>query len=279
MSMYIFIALCFGVVFGKLKDQGVFTQLNPSGNPTGVTNPLGAAFGANIYFTMINTATTTTSLYRYTPGTGSGSGSWASIPNTALPGGAVAADVENVNGFFSVFGGLSSSMTADYFTIAADSATPQWTKLEFASQPFPSPRAGHTLTLNGGLLYLIGGWTNDPPAPQYFNEMWVLDATVLAGANPRWSNPVFNAGPAPRNSHSVVSFGGELYLFGGFYHDVNAGLSVQCNLASHGCQWFNDLWKYSPTSKLWSLVNPQGALPNRRSEHSAVVVGLSMYVF
>lgn len=48
---------------------------------------------------------------------------------------------------------------------------------------------------------------------------------------------------------------------------------------TNGVQCFNDCWKYNPRTKLWLYMHCIGPIPVSRESHSAVVVGVFMYVF
>lgn len=173
--------------------------------------------------------------------------------------------------------------TDEHWTVALPSTAPQ-----------PAPRDAHTIAEVSGVVYLFGGWDES----QYFNDLWSLDVTGLTnytkGTPPvKWVQAVPNGvaeSPPRRNSHSFSPYGGRVYLFGGFAHDVEtAGPWVQCS-PSDRCHFYNDVWvlgtptlapKVQLRSSPWVALSP--AAPNGRPEgrygHSASIVGESLYIF
>jgi N-acetylneuraminic acid mutarotase len=136
-------------------------------------------------------------------------------------------------------------------------------------------RNGHTCTAVGGSLYVFGGWNQTT----YFNDLWIFDVSALyLQGEVIWMQSAA-LGPASRDGHSAVEYGGELILFGGFWHDVTYGPEVSC--ATEPCIWFNDLWAYSTIGSKWTQLypGPPGVLPSPRYGHVAEVVGENMYVF
>jgi hypothetical protein len=53
--------------------------------------------------------------------------------------------------------------------------------------------------------------------------------------------------------------------------------NVFCSSAADGCLWYNDLWRYDTEGGTWSQVIPLNEPPRRRSEHTAVVIGMDLY--
>lgn len=70
--------------------------------------------------------------------------------------------------------------------------------------------------------------------------------------------------PTPRAGHTLTSYQGEMYLFGG------------CNL-DLAC--YNDLYKYNSTTEYWEKLAPGGERPVGREGHSATLVGNKIYVY
>lgn len=196
------------------------------------------------------------------------------LPGTHLTGESIGADAEIINGFFVVFGGNNNTVLNDWHEIAATNPGAHWGSRTFGN-PAPS-RSGHTMDLVGGKLYLFGGW--DTTA--YYNDLHTIDTSYFLGpAAPQWTVVAARGGPSPRNGHSAVEYAGSIYFFGGFFHDVSRGPEVHCSSDADGCVWHNDLWRFNPVSQQWSHVVANNQPPARRSDHSAVVIGNSMYVF
>jgi hypothetical protein len=72
-------------------------------------------------------------------------------------------------------------------------------------------------------------------------------------------------GPSPRVGHSMVSYEGNLYVYGG--------------RMSMGSQYFNTVARYMPSRSAWHEVEGKGSAPMRRGDHSAVVVDDKMFVY
>lgn len=72
-------------------------------------------------------------------------------------------------------------------------------------------------------------------------------------------------GPSPRVGHSMVSYEGNLYAYGG-------------RLAL-GSQYFNTVCRYMPSRMAWHEMEGKGSPPTRRGDHSAVVVDDKMFVY
>lgn len=72
-------------------------------------------------------------------------------------------------------------------------------------------------------------------------------------------------GPSLRVGHSMVSYEGNLYTFGG--------------RSPSGAQYFGSVSRYIPSRMAWNDIESKGAVPMRRGDHSAVVVDDKMIVY
>lgn len=202
------------------------------------------------------------------------------LPGGLLPVGsaAFATDVEPVGANYYVFGGQGQGFFNTLYEIQPDSPNRAFRAITVVNNV--GARSGHTMTLLGSNVYVFGGWDST----QYFLDILSLDMTTVAegsGTNPSWRSNPFSGGPHARNGHTAVTWGDSIYVFGGFFHTINGNPSVQCDGPNDGCLWFNDLWRYQPATNQWTMiVYANGEMvPERRTEHSAVVIGHYMYVF
>lgn len=102
-----------------------------------------------------------------------------------------------------------------------------------------------------------GSRVNSVHAAQVNANGTVVWSTLKAAAHPSKTCPI------ERNSHSAVSNGTSLFVFGG-QDDENNKLG--------------DLWEFNLTTKQWAQIGK--SLPDHaRSGHTAVAFGNKMYVF
>ncbi len=68
-------------------------------------------------------------------------------------------------------------------------------------------------------LYVFGGWTSSNQIVQYYSDLWSINTAEFHQTPTfvEWVERVVY-GPGPRNSHTAVVYGNNLYVFGGFYH-------------------------------------------------------------
>jgi len=135
------------------------------------------------------------------------------------------------------------------------------------------------MTDAGGIMYLFGGWNGQ--IPQYYADTWFFDTKTLytAGGTANWTFSSTPYQPPARNSHTMVESGGDLWLFGGFSHNVSQSAGVSCTNPLDNCVWYNDLWTYDTAADKWQQVLPTGALPAGRNFHTAGAIGENMYIF
>jgi len=125
--------------------------------------------------------------------------------------------------------------------------------------------AANSWTDSSGNFWLFGGYGHDIYEEGLLNDLWQYNPstdewTWMSGDNESGSagsyitmgTPNANNIPSSR-SHSVswTDNSGNLWLFGGFGYDSNGDQG-----------YLNDLWRYNPSTKLWSWmdgVNTKGA--------------------
>jgi len=111
--------------------------------------------------------------------------------------------------------------------------------------------ASGNLWLFGGAVYTAGGGALDY-LHDLANDLWTFDSTARSWtwvSGPNTINTLESNVPGPR--YSAVSWtdtSGDLWLFGGYGYNSVGNLS-----------WFNDLWKFNPTSSTWIWISGSGA--------------------
>lgn len=69
--------------------------------------------------------------------------------------------------------------------------------------------------------------------------------------------------PLCRTGHACISYGDQLYVFGG----------------TDGQYHYNDTWCFDPPTRVWSELKCIGFIPVPREGHSAALVDDVMYIF
>lgn len=163
-----------------------------------------------------------------------------------------------------VIGGQKShhpNNTVDVF----DLTTRTWKRLDWEGVRAPAPRAGHTATVFGGLVYVFGGC----------NGLLYLDSVeIFDPKTQRWTQPnVTGDVPLPRDFHAAAAVDEFMYVFGG-RSDINAPLYTAMPL------YPNELSKFDVTRNSWHSVLPlYGNAPVGRRSHSLVSWKKRLYIF
>ncbi|CAK7351211.1 unnamed protein product [Dovyalis caffra] len=153
----------------------------------------------------------------------------------------------------------------------------------------PSPRLGHTASLVGDFVFVIGGRA-DPS--NILNDVWVLNTAklewklasaaaavvgsniyvygglnsdtilsslhVLNTENLQWLEVLVNGDgeqPCGRHSHSMVAYGSKVFMFGGY----------------NGERALGDLYSFDVQTCMWKLEKTAGRSPHARFSHSMFV--------
>eukprot|EP00931_Biecheleriopsis_adriatica_P050355 TRINITY_DN29148_c0_g1_i1.p1 TRINITY_DN29148_c0_g1~~TRINITY_DN29148_c0_g1_i1.p1 ORF type:complete len:662 (-),score=119.61 TRINITY_DN29148_c0_g1_i1:39-1916(-) len=150
-----------------------------------------------------------------------------------------------------------------------DTGSHEWSKETFSGKP-PKPRGGHTATLVGSDIFIMGGANSE----EGFGDVHRLD--LAAGRWTQFAEPSTGAKPARRTSHAAAADeNGRIYFFGGYDADGN---------------FLNDLWilhtKASSTAgedtlpeASWARPVPTGELPAAREGHSLTLVDRKLLLF
>nr|Q8H4D4.1 RecName: Full=tRNA wybutosine-synthesizing protein 2/3/4; Includes: RecName: Full=tRNA wybutosine-synthesizing protein 3 homolog; Short=tRNA-yW-synthesizing protein 3; AltName: Full=tRNA(Phe) 7-((3-amino-3-carboxypropyl)-4-demethylwyosine(37)-N(4))-methyltransferase; Includes: RecName: Full=tRNA wybutosine-synthesizing protein 2 homolog; Short=tRNA-yW-synthesizing protein 2; AltName: Full=tRNA(Phe) (4-demethylwyosine(37)-C(7)) aminocarboxypropyltransferase [Oryza sativa Japonica Group]BAC20692. len=120
----------------------------------------------------------------------------------------------------------------------------------------PSPRMGHTITVVGNDIYVVGGRSGPS---EILNDIWVLERS-----NNRWSK-VDCSGDffRPRHRHAAAAVDRKVYVFGGLSDD---GLCSCMNIMD-------------TASIQWNVISPDDKWPCARHSHSLVSYGSKLFLF
>ncbi|KAJ9458774.1 Mitogen-activated protein kinase kinase kinase ANP1 [Diplonema papillatum] len=196
---------------------------------------------------------------------------WARMTNSS-PGAFVkgAGQVWTFNGQTLLIVTSRSSADRDKLGIHAMQAeTGVWQSLDYLRQP-PSVRFGHSAVIAGDTLFVFGGWSRD----DVYNETYCVDL-VRRSKKASWTAPTFSGPVCPKRAHhSAVLLGDDTMLvFGGSTYDRWKAYS-----------YLNDTWTLDLINFKWQQLKTFGAVPNPRSQHTAVAFprsdgGTDMIVF
>ncbi|KAI3456455.1 hypothetical protein Pfo_013118 [Paulownia fortunei] len=120
----------------------------------------------------------------------------------------------------------------------------------------PSPRLGHTSSLIGDFIYVIGGRA-DPM--NILNEVWVFSMAKKEWKLLQCSGSFF----PPRHRHTAVVVGSKIYVFGGIHND-----SI-----------LSTLYVLDTDNSEWSEIESHGDQPGPRHSHSMDTKGSKLYMF
>nr|XP_043622298.1 tRNA wybutosine-synthesizing protein 2/3/4 [Erigeron canadensis] len=135
-----------------------------------------------------------------------------------------------------------------------DSVSGQLELVVFESTP--SPRLGHTASLAGDLMFVIGGRA-DPE--NVLNDVWVLNTTTN-----EWKQAQCSGVDFPQSHrHAAAVIGSSIYVFGGIH---NGSIS-------------SAMYRLDTRSLKWEEVSVQGQKPFPRHSHTLVAYGSQLYMF
>ena len=296
-SMAVFaIALVVPLTFAAFDESGKnpsgsWTQMIPTGDPPrGAQYHSGAVVGESLYVVGgLGKKFNQTFYYDVQKNT------WNDAKQE-LPSNFNCADMDAAGGRLFLFGGQNNE-TGDYskdLLVLFPHSDSEWKKVQVPHST--GERSGHTATMVSGIIYIFGGWD----AKSYYNDLRMFDTNFLGGdgkcppdSSPpcMWSSITYAKGsdvPGARNDHTMVQYGGNLVLFGGFYHDISKdGPVVDCKRYPDRCTYYNDIWTIDlPQTKFeltedpsWSQMKTTGPNPEGRFGHTANRIGDSMFVF
>uniref|UniRef100_A0A1J3EYD8 tRNA wybutosine-synthesizing protein 2/3/4 n=2 Tax=Noccaea caerulescens TaxID=107243 RepID=A0A1J3EYD8_NOCCA len=120
----------------------------------------------------------------------------------------------------------------------------------------PSPRLGHTASMVGDLMFVIGGRA-DPL--NILNDVWMLDISKCEWSLQKCIGSEF----PPRHRHAAASVGSEVYIFGGLNND----------------KILSSLHLLDTKDLQWKEVEQRGQWPCARHSHDMVAYGSQIFMF
>ncbi|KAK4704660.1 hypothetical protein P7C70_g1551, partial [Phenoliferia sp. Uapishka_3] len=131
----------------------------------------------------------------------------------------------------------------------------------------PGPRVGHASVGVGNVLIVWGGDTKSRPEDRQDDSLYLLNLSTR-----EWTR-VKTHGPTPegRYGHAAAMVGSRFFVFGGQKDDGGF---------MNDLVWF-DLQKLKAGSPKWTFIdyNPGAVVPPKRTGHTTVTFGDSIYVF
>lgn len=120
----------------------------------------------------------------------------------------------------------------------------------------PPPRVGHTSSLVGDLMFVIGGRAD--PA-NILDDLWMFDIAKTEWKLVCSTDKVF----APRHRHAAAAVGSKIYVFGGLNNDM----------------LYSSLHVLNTDSFQWEEIHASGEWPCARHSHSLAAQGSKLYLF
>ena len=122
----------------------------------------------------------------------------------------------------------------------------------------PPGRNGHTATLEGGYIYIIGGWLGQGPLAA--GDMYRLHVRSLT-----WERLHFPDGksPGPCNMHTA---------------DLMPGRRIVVFRGGDGHEYLNDIHIFDIETMVWSHPSVSGDAPTRRANHASAVYGNHLFI-
>ncbi|KAK8934140.1 hypothetical protein KSP39_PZI014291 [Platanthera zijinensis] len=183
-----------------------------------------------------------------------------------------------------IFGGTNGAKKVNDLHIL-DLHTKEWVK-PTCKGTLPTPRESHTSTLIGEDRLIIFGGSGEGEA-NYLNDVHVLDLKTMT-----WTSPdVKGNPPAPRDSHTAVSIGNKLLIYGGDcgdrYHgevdvldtDTMSWSRVYIIGGVGEKQYYNDVWVLDAVTCAWTQLDIRGQQPQGRFSHTAVVANADIAIY
>lgn len=155
---------------------------------------------------------------------------------------------------FGGFGGIGRhARRNDCFLLDPFSGKLKATDVEGA----PSPRLGHTASLVGDLVFIIGGRA-DPSS--ILNDVWVLNTANMEWKLIQCTGSVFSS----RHRHSAAVVGSNIYVYGGLNNNDTI---------------LSSLHVFNTGNLQWKEVLGDGERPCARHSHSMLAYGSKVFVF
>ncbi|CAG9318876.1 unnamed protein product [Blepharisma stoltei] len=123
--------------------------------------------------------------------------------------------------------------------------------------PTPLARNGHTATLYGSEVYVIGGWNGN--LPYATEDIYVLNLKTMF-----WEKIIpYGEAMVACNMHSADLYEDKIYVFRG----------------GDGSNYLNDLHSFDIPRRVWSKIDAHGNHPSARANHSSCIHNHHLYIF
>lgn len=144
--------------------------------------------------------------------------------------------------------------------------TNTWSKLKTFGKP-PQYRDFHTACVLDGRMYVFGGRSDESGQTHTNHDLYDDKLHFLDLKSMEWNvvKPSNNDQPCGRRSHTMWTFKGFVYLFGGYNSISNVH--------------FNDLWRFDPTTNSWIEQKVLGKGPSPRRRQCNVMIGNRLFLF
>uniref|UniRef100_A0A914DQC8 Kelch domain-containing protein 3 n=1 Tax=Acrobeloides nanus TaxID=290746 RepID=A0A914DQC8_9BILA len=150
-------------------------------------------------------------------------------------------------------------------TFVFDFKTLQWSEFRTSGVP-PQYRDFHAACVIDNRMYVFGGRCDESGAMHSNQDYYCNKLKYLDLDTGRWHEPkVGGQTPCGRRSHTLWSYNGKMYLFGGY-----------CSIDD---RHFNDLFEFDPKTNTWRKIEPRGAGPCARRRMCTVMVGNQLFLF
>ncbi|KAK7363744.1 hypothetical protein VNO77_05898 [Canavalia gladiata] len=120
----------------------------------------------------------------------------------------------------------------------------------------PSPRLGHTASLVGDLLFVIGGRTGPD---KILSDVWIFDTTKKFWKLLQCDGSVFT----PRHRHAAAVVGSDIYVFGGLDNDTI----------------FSSFYIFDTINLHWKEIPVSGDWPYACHSHAMVASDSQIFMF
>ena len=166
--------------------------------------------------------------------------------------------IDEENQVMYVHGGQSTKREAMADLYALQLETGSWSRVTLAEEQ-PEERTNHSVATIANRAFIFGG---SSPVTPFMKDLWSFNFGALDWSQGRlngqgWTRHTTRGqGPAPRKAHSMVSFEGKLYIFGG--------------ITEQG--YVNDMYAVNTLDFKFYKVNAKGAVPTPRAYHSVTVM-------
>ncbi|KJH53729.1 kelch repeat protein [Dictyocaulus viviparus] len=165
-----------------------------------------------------------------------------------------------------LFGGFEEDLQRfSQETYVFDFQTNRWSELNTTGQP-PLWRDFHTAVAINSKMYIFGGRSDHTGQFHSTRDMYDERLKALDLRTGEWSEPICSGvSPTGRRSHSAWTYGGKMYIFGGYLGTQN--------------MHYDDLFSFDPSTNHWEKIKTSGRMPSARRRQCTVVVDSRVFLF